>query len=137
FALGAAASWGSSPLFIRWGLADLDDPIVGVTFGLLAATAVYAVALALWRRRRPAEPISREGLAWVTAAGVLVAACIALQWIAFDRTAVAVATPVTHPSAPTVVTVAPLIVKSDTERPTRSEERRVGKEGRSRRAPME
>ncbi len=120
FALGAAASWGSSPLFIRWGLADLDDPIVGVTFGLLAATAVYAVALALWRRRRPAEPISREGLAWVTAAGVLVAACIALQWIAFDRTAVAVAITVMQLSAPTVVTVAPLIVKSDTERPTPS-----------------
>ena len=63
FALGAAASWGSSPLFIRWGLADLDDPIVGVTFGLLAATAVYAVALALWLRRRPPGDL-REGLAW-------------------------------------------------------------------------
>jgi len=27
FALGAAASLGSSPLFLRWGLRDRDDPI--------------------------------------------------------------------------------------------------------------
>ncbi len=118
FALGAAASWGSSPLFIRWGLRDLDDPIIGVTFGLLAATFAYAIALFMARRARSADPVSREGLAWVTLAGVMVAACIALQWIAFDRIAIAIAITVMQLSAPTVVTVAPLLVKSDAEKPT-------------------
>ncbi|MGB5432717.1 MAG: DMT family transporter, partial [Acidimicrobiia bacterium] len=41
FALGASLSWGSSPLFIRWGLDGLASPVIGVTIGLAAAAALY------------------------------------------------------------------------------------------------
>jgi len=118
FALLAALSWGSSPLFIRWGLEGLDDPIIGVTFGLMAAALVYAFALGVTRRRRAAEPISGEALRWITAAGILVAIGIACQWMAFDLIAVAVAITVMQLSAPTVITVAPFVVKSEVEKPT-------------------
>lgn len=118
FALGAALSWGSSPLLIRWGLEGLPDPIVGVTLGFLAATAAYAVALGMTRRRRAAERIPRSGVKWATAAGFLVAICIALQWIAFDLIAVAVAITVMQLSAPTVIAIAPVVIRSEAERPT-------------------
>lgn len=120
FALLAALAWGSSPLFIRWGLEGLGDPIVGVTIGLMSAAVVYAIVLAISRKRRAAAPISKEALRWVTLAGFLVAIGIACQWMALDLISVAVAITVMQLSAPTVIAAAPLIVKSEAEKPTLS-----------------
>lgn len=118
FALAAALSWGSSPLFIRWGLEGLDSPLIGVTIGLMAATLAYALALAGWRGRRSSTAPSRSGYAWVTVAGVVVAICITFQWIAFDLIPIAVAITLMQFSAPTVITVAPFLVGTEAERPT-------------------
>ena len=49
FALAASLSWGTSPLFIRWGLEGLPSPVIGVTIGLAAAAMLYAVVLASGR----------------------------------------------------------------------------------------
>lgn len=118
FALAAAFSWGSSPLFIRWGLEGLDSPLIGVTVGLLAATLAYAFALAVARRRRASQKPSRAGYAWASVAGVVVAICIAFQWIAFDLIPVAVAITLIQFSAPTIIAVAPFLVGSEAEHPT-------------------
>ncbi len=118
FALAAALAWGSSPLFIRWGLEDLDSPLIGVTVGLLAATIFYGVALGVSRRRRAAGRIPRTAIGWVMAAGVLVALSIAFQWTAFDLISIAVAITLMQIAAPTVIAVAPILVGTELERPT-------------------
>src|SRR6266545_1805895 len=52
FGLGAALSWAVSPIFIRRGLEELGDPILGVTIGVLASKVVAGllVGLATWSR---------------------------------------------------------------------------------------
>ncbi len=115
FALAAAASWGVSPLFIRWGLEGLDRPIIGVTVGLLAAAALYALVLAVG-----AAPTSsgttRSALGWIAIAGVLVAAAIAAQWTALDLTEVSTVVTLQLMASPVVVLVAPFIVGTEAER---------------------
>ncbi len=115
FALAAAATWGVSPLFIRWGLDGLDSPIIGVTVGLLAAAGLYAVVLAVG-----AAPTSsgttRGALGWITIAGVLVAAAIAAQWTAYDLTEVSTVVTLQLTASPVVVLVAPFVVGTEAER---------------------
>lgn len=118
FALAAATTWGASPLFIRWGLAGLDDPLIGVTIGLLSASVAYGIALVATRSRRAAAPMPRSGLIWVGVAGVLVAVCIAFQWIAFDLITIAVAITLMQLAAPTVILVAPRVVGTEAEKLT-------------------
>ncbi len=117
FALGSALSWGSSPLFIRWGLAGLPIPLFGVTVGLAAAAALYAVALAL---RLPAVDGSTPGAAlpWIGLGAVIVGIAITSQWIAFDLIEISVAITLMQVSTPVVVLVAPLVVGTEMERIT-------------------
>lgn len=117
FGLGAAACWGASPLFIRWGLAGLDVPLIGVTIGLIAASASQAVVLLLRARRVNAEPTIRRISPWVFSAGLVVAVSIALQWTAFGLITVAVAITLMQLAAPTVLVLAPIIVGGEMERP--------------------
>lgn len=116
FALGAAVSWGTSPILIRFGLAGLADPVVGVTFGLVTAAIAYGVLLLIKQRREAPGPSSPSGVRWSVAAGLLVAVCITLQWMAFDLIPVATAITLMQVSSPTVVLLAPVIVRSSAER---------------------
>lgn len=115
FALAAAASWGISPLFIRWGLDGLDSPIIGVTIGLLAAAGLYAIVLAAGLGPAPSgEP--RRAVGWIAIAGVLVAAAIAAQWTALDLTEVSTVVTLQLTASPVVVLVAPFVVGTEVER---------------------
>jgi drug/metabolite transporter (DMT)-like permease len=122
FGLGAALCWGSSPLFIRWGLAGIPAPMIGVGVGLLAATLMYAVTLAVVRTRATSQaaelPKTRPAVVWILLAGVLVAIAISLQWMAFDLIAIAVAITLLQLSVPTVIVLAPVLIGSPVERPT-------------------
>ena len=115
FALGASLSWGSSPLFIRWGLDGLASPVIGVTIGLAAAAALYAVVLASGRAPTTsgAPPEVRR---WILIGGILVAGAIAAQWTALDLVEVNVVVTLQQVATPVVVLVAPFIVGTAIER---------------------
>ena len=115
FALAASLAWGTSPLFIRWGLEGLSSPVVGVTIGLAAAAALYAVGLA--SGRAPTTPgTPPEVRRWILIGGILVAAAIAAQWTALDLVEVNVVVTLQQVATPVVVLVAPFIVGTAIER---------------------
>jgi drug/metabolite transporter (DMT)-like permease len=115
FALAASLSWGTSPLFIRWGLEGLSSPVIGVTIGLAAATALYAAVLA--SGRVPTTPgVPPEVRRWILIGGILVAVAIAAQWTALDLVEVNVVVTLQQAATPVVVLIAPFIVGSVIER---------------------
>jgi drug/metabolite transporter (DMT)-like permease len=117
FALGSALSWGSSPLFIRWGLSGLPVPLVGVTVGLAAAAALYAVVLRLgWPATGGSAPSSATR--WIALGAVLVGVAISSQWIAFDLIEISIAITLMQVSTPVVVFAAPFVVGTEMERIT-------------------
>ncbi|MGB5533976.1 MAG: EamA family transporter, partial [Acidimicrobiia bacterium] len=118
FALAASLSWGTSPLFIRWGLEGLSSPVIGVTIGLAAAAALYAVGLASGRASTTSGT-PPEVRRWILIGGILVAAAIAAQWTALDLVEVNVVVTLQQVATPVVVLVAPFIVGTAIERWTR------------------
>ncbi len=117
FALGAALSWGTSPLFIRWGLSGLPIPLFGVTVGLAAAATLYALVLVL------AAPETgglspRRATGWLALGAVILGTAITSQWIAFDLIEISIAITLMQISTPVVVFAAPLVVGSEMERVT-------------------
>ena len=115
FALAASLSWGTSPLFIRWGLEGLSSPVIGVTIGLAAATALYAVVLASGRVPTTSG-VPPEVRRWILIGGILVAAAIAAQWTALDLVEVNVVVTLQQAATPVVVLIAPFIVGTVIER---------------------
>ncbi len=115
FGLGASLSWGTSPLFIRWGLEGLPSPVIGVTIGLAAAATSYGILLR-FVSARPASRAPKEVRQWVLIAGVLVAIAIAAQWTALDLVEVNVVVTLQQVTTPVVVLVAPFIVGTAIER---------------------
>lgn len=115
FALAASLSWGTSPLFIRWGLEGLPSPIIGVTIGLAAATALYAAVLATGKAPTTSGT-PPEVRRWILIGGILVAVAIAAQWTALDLVEVNVVVTLQQVATPVVVLVAPLIVGTTIER---------------------
>ena len=112
--LGAAVCWGASPVFIRWGLADLASPLLGVTIGMVAATTLYA--LALTARRPPWRgAIARSTTGWLIAAGGLVALSITAQWVALSKVPVALVLALSQLSVPVVILVSPRFSSGRTE----------------------
>lgn len=118
FGLAAALSWGSSPLFIRWGLERLPVPLIGVTVGLLAAAVTYGIALVVAGRRHPRPAIPAGSLRWVMAGGTLVAIAIAMQWTSYDLITIAAALTLMQIATPVVIVAAPIVVGTMVERPT-------------------
>ena len=118
FALAASLSWGTSPLFIRWGLDGLPSPVIGVTVGLAAAASLYAVVLASGRTPTSAGT-PPEVRRWILIGGFLFAGAIAAQWTALDLVEVNVVVTLQQVATPVVVLVAPFIVGTAIERWTR------------------
>lgn len=114
FALGAALSWGSSPLFIRWGLSGLPIPLFGVTVGLAAAAALYAIVLGL-SLPNLAGGSPRAAAPWIGLGAIIVGVAITSQWIAFDLIEISVAITLMQVSTPVVVFTAPFIVGTELE----------------------
>jgi drug/metabolite transporter (DMT)-like permease len=117
FALLVAASWGTSPMFIRKGLEGLDEPVFGLTIGLAVALVVHAVGLTVagqWKRPRPPAAAYR----WVIAGGVTGAIGIGAQWVSFGLTTIAIAITVQQLAVLVVVGLAPLVFDAKLERLT-------------------
>lgn len=108
FGLGTALAWAVSPTFIRRGLEDVDDPVLGVTIAVVAATAAFAVALAI--RGGPVfASASRRSMSWKLAGGVLVGAGTWGRWYALTLEPVAVVLSLGLLTVPTVMLLAPAI----------------------------
>lgn len=108
FGLGTAMAWAVSPTFIRRGLEEVDDPVLGVTIAVVAATLAFAVALAL-RGGSVFASASRRSLAWKLAGGLLVGAGTWGRWYALSLEPVAVVLGLGLLSVPTVMLLAPAI----------------------------
>lgn len=117
FGLGAAAAWGTSPLFIRRGLEELDVPILGVTVGMTVAAIIMAAVIGLgWRSTSGTS--MRPVLGWMVLGGLLVGTAIVSQWEAFAAIEISVAIALMQLSTPVVVVTAPFVTGSRRERPT-------------------
>ena len=106
--LGCALCWALSPALTVRGLDGLDDPLVGLTLGLLMSVVGYALAFALSGRGLGLGTAGRQALAIKLFAGVLVGLSTWGRWAALDRTAVAVVLALNLLSIPVVLLASPL-----------------------------
>jgi drug/metabolite transporter (DMT)-like permease len=118
FGLGAAFSWALSPIFIRRGLEDVDDPILGVTIGVLAATAAFGLVMIVGRRGTSLVSSSRGVLAWKVVAGLLVGVATWSRWYALGLASVAAVLGLGLLTVPTVMVLAPVVSGKHLERIT-------------------
>ena len=109
-ALGAALMWGTSPVFTVEGLKGLDSPLAGVSIGMIAAVAAYALALAWRGGGLRLAAMDRDALTFKIVAAVLVAVATWWRWIALDGASVGVVLALALLSVPVVLFVAPLLV---------------------------
>ena len=116
--LAAALCWSFSPTFIRYGLAEVDDPLLGVTVGIVASALGYAVVLGARSRMNKVGAVSLDALGYKVLAAVLVAVATWMRWISLDLIAVAVALALSLTSVPTVNFLSPLISGRHLERVT-------------------
>jgi drug/metabolite transporter (DMT)-like permease len=107
-ALGCALCWALSPALTVRGLDGLDDPLVGLTLGLVASVAGYLLAFAVWRRGLGLRTAGRQALAVKLVAGVLVGLSTWGRWAALDGTTVAVVLALNLLSIPVVLLASPL-----------------------------
>jgi len=118
--LSAALCWSISPIFIRYGLAELPSPILGVTVGITASAVAYAVIL-LFRRANghlPHFSFFGESTWLKILAAVLVGLSTWVRWVALDLTGVATVLALTLVSVPIVNFLAPFVSGRDLERVT-------------------
>jgi drug/metabolite transporter (DMT)-like permease len=116
FGLGCALMWAISPVFAVEGLDDIRSPLLGVTIGLVAAVAAYAVALAV--RGSGLGRIPRGALRLKLVAALFVAFATWWRWIALDDAPVGVVLALGLLSVPVVLFLAPLMVGAHLEHVT-------------------
>jgi drug/metabolite transporter (DMT)-like permease len=116
--LAAALCWAISPIFIRYGLAELPSPILGVTIGITACMLGYALALAVRRSWAPLTAISTDAFTFKLAAGLLVGLSTWARWVALDLASVAMVLALSLVSVPLVNVLSPLLVGQHLEQVT-------------------
>ena len=116
--LAAALCWSLSPTFIRYGLAEVDDPLLGVTVGIVASALGYVLVLVVRGRMYKLGMVALDAVGYKILAAVLVAVATWMRWISLDLTAVAVALALSLTSVPTVNFFSPLISGRQLERVT-------------------
>lgn len=116
--LGAAFSWALSPIFIRRGLEEVDDPILGVTVGILAATLAFGIVVLVARHGRSMWATSRRALIWKVLAGFLVGLATWSRWYALGLASVAAVLGLGLLTVPIVMVLAPLVSGRHVERVT-------------------
>jgi uncharacterized membrane protein len=117
-ALGCALCWALSPAMTVRGLDGLDDPLVGLTLGLLVSVVGYTLAFAVSRRDVGLRTAGRSALALKLVAGVLVGLSTWGRWAALDRTTVAVVLALNLLSIPVVLLASPLVAGRHAEHVT-------------------
>jgi len=115
FGLACALMWALSPLLTVEGLDGGVSPLLGVTVGMLASVAAYAVVLAV---RGGLGAVGRGALAVKLAAGALVALATWSRWVALDDAAVGVVLALNLVSVPIVLFLAPILSGRHVERVT-------------------
>jgi drug/metabolite transporter (DMT)-like permease len=118
FGLAAAFCWALSPIFIRYGLAELPSPILGVTIGITACVLGYAIALAVRSSHAPLAAISTDALLLKLVAGLLVGLSTWARWVALDLASVAMVLALSLVSVPLVNVLSPLMVGQHLEQVT-------------------
>lgn len=119
FGLVAALCWSLSPTFIRYGLAEVPNPLLGVTIGMVASVLGYAVVLAVRWQRQAIGPVAIEAVGYKIIAAVLVSVATWMRWIALDLAPVAVALALTLVSVPVVNFLSPIVSGRYLERVTK------------------
>jgi DME family drug/metabolite transporter len=101
-----AVVWALSPVFTMHGLDEFNEPLIGVTIGLLASVAGYALALPT-RRGLDWNAARGEALGLKAIAGILVGVATWGRWAALDLQTVGVVLALSLVSVPIVLVVAP------------------------------
>jgi drug/metabolite transporter (DMT)-like permease len=110
FAFGTAFMWALSAVLTVEALEGLDSPLLGVTLGLLAATATLGGALLARGSLGAIREIARNTLALKLIAAVLVAFATWFRLLALGETDVAVVLATNLVSVPITLVLAPLMV---------------------------
>jgi drug/metabolite transporter (DMT)-like permease len=110
FAFGTAFMWALSAVLTVEALDGLDSPLLGVTLGLLAATAVLGGALVTRGSLGAIRSIATGTLALKLFAAVLVAFATWFRLLALGETDVAVVLATNLVSVPVTLMLAPLMV---------------------------
>ena len=107
FALATACAWAVSAVLTVEGLESFDSPLLGVTVGMLAATAAYGALLPF--TAEPRSPGGRTALNLKLLAGVIAGVATWGRWLALDDAAVGAVLALQLLSVPVVLITAPLI----------------------------
>jgi drug/metabolite transporter (DMT)-like permease len=110
FAFGTAFMWALSAVMTVEALEGLDSPLLGVTLGLLAATATLGGALLARGSLGAIRSIARNTLALKLFAAVLVAFATWFRLLALDETDVAVVLATNLAGVPITLVLAPIMV---------------------------
>jgi drug/metabolite transporter (DMT)-like permease len=110
FAFGTAFMWALSAVMTVEALEGLDSPLLGVTLGLLAATAALGGALLARGSLGAIRSIARNTLALKLSAAVLVALATWFRLLALGETDVAVVLATNLVGVPITLVLAPLMV---------------------------
>jgi drug/metabolite transporter (DMT)-like permease len=110
FAFGTAFMWALSAVLTVEALEGLDSPLLGVTLGLLAATATLGGALLARGSLGAIRLIARNTLALKLSAAVLVAFATWFRLLALGETDVAVVLATNLVGVPITLMLAPLMV---------------------------
>jgi drug/metabolite transporter (DMT)-like permease len=117
--LACALMWSLSPVLTLKGLDGLDSPLLGVTLGMVASVAAYALFLIGRGRKLGGIALARDAFAFKVAAGLLVGLATWWRWLAIDGADVAVVLALALVSVPIVLFLSPLLVGRHLERVTR------------------
>ena len=110
FAFGTAFMWALSAVLTVEALEGLDSPLLGVTLGLLAATAALGGALVARGSFGAIRSIARNTLTLKLSAAVLVAFATWFRLLALDETDVAVVLATNLVGVPITLVLAPMMV---------------------------
>ena len=110
FALGAAFMWALSAVLTVEALEGLDSPLLGVTVGLLAATAALGGVLRARGSLAAVRSIGRNALTLKLFAAVVIAFATWFRLLALDETDVGVVLAISLVGVPITLVLAPLLV---------------------------
>jgi uncharacterized membrane protein len=108
-ALACAFCWALSPVLTLRGLEGIDNPLLGITLGLVVSVLGYGLAFAVVGRDLGLTTAGREALVIKLVAGILVGLSTWARWAALDSAAVAVVLTLNLLSVPVVLIGAPLV----------------------------
>jgi uncharacterized membrane protein len=114
----AALCSAISPIFIRFGLAELSSPMLGVTVGITTGVLGYGLVLVVRGSGLSLTEIPTQALLTKVIAGVLAGLATWAYWMAFGLTSVALVLALALLSVPVVNLLSPLVVGRDLEQVT-------------------